>query len=59
MAARKPGRPKKPEGETLGARLEIRVTAEERERMQLAATEAKKTLSEWLRGLALEATSRP
>jgi len=55
MAAKKPGRPKKPEGEALGARLEIRVTAEERERMRLAAQSAGKSLSEWLREAALTA----
>jgi|GEM_PF-6958310 len=55
MAARKPGRPKKPEDEVLGTRLEIRVTTEERERMRLAAQAAGKSLSEWLRETALTA----
>jgi uncharacterized protein (DUF1778 family) len=57
MASRKVGRPKKPEGEARDLRLEIRVTAEERQRLQRAAETAGKTLSDWLRDVAVREAS--
>lgn len=43
------GRPKKPPDEVLSDRVEIRLTAAEKERFEAAAEAAELTLSEWLR----------
>jgi uncharacterized protein (DUF1778 family) len=51
------GRPAKPEGEKLSGRLEIRVTPEEREQMRIAAESSGKSVSEWIRSLALAAAT--
>lgn len=56
MATRKVGRPRKPEGEALSERLEIRLTREELNLLRRTADAAGKSLSEWLRGVALGAS---
>ena len=51
------GRPKLPSAKRKAGRIELRVTEAEREAMEAAAERAGKTLSEWLRDLAVKAAS--
>jgi hypothetical protein len=54
---RPPGRPKLPPGQAKGLRVSFRVTAEERERIRLAASQAGLSPSEWIRRTVLSSLS--
>jgi predicted HicB family RNase H-like nuclease len=52
------GRPKKPPDQILSERVEIRLTADEKERFEAAAESAGVSLSEWLRKIGQRTCAR-
>jgi len=46
---RKPGRPKLPKGHAKAAPIQVRLSPEERKRVEVAAKAKKQTVSEWVR----------
>lgn len=55
---RKPGRPRKPEGQAKGVTMHVRVREPERVTLRQAAAAADKTFSEWARAKLLAAAKR-
>jgi len=47
--ARKPGRPKLPEGTAKGTIVPVRFSPEDRKRVEAAAKAKRQTISEWIR----------
>jgi len=47
---RRPGRPKLPKGDAKSSTVLVRLSAEDRKRIEAAARASSKTVSEWIRG---------
>lgn len=58
MAKKQFGRPPKPEGTTLPETLQIRLTADDKERFYEAAKRADMSVSEWMRDRLTKAANR-